>query len=123
MSHTRRQQRPHPMESKIARRPTHSAVTKQKNGCFHFLLLAVVAVGVAAAAVAVVDEARGRHVQSAEVIVAGTLAIELAGTEVDVGGAVAVHPGLGNKASGTSIAGVKGNRLEDGEHCDGFVVV
>ena len=47
---------------------------------------------------------------------AGTLAIELASTEVDVGGAIAVHPGLGDKASGASIAGVEGNRLEDGEH-------
>ena len=52
----------------------------------------------------------------AEVIVARALAIELASTEVDVGGAVAVNPGLGDKASGASIAGVEGNRLEDGEH-------
>jgi hypothetical protein len=47
---------------------------------------------------------------------AGALAVELSSTEVDVRGAVAVHPGLGNKASGTSIAGVESNRLEDGEH-------
>jgi hypothetical protein len=47
------------------------------------LLLAVVAVGVGAAAVAVVDGAGGGHVQSAEVVVAGALAVELA--EVDVG--------------------------------------
>jgi hypothetical protein len=84
--------------------------------CIASLLLAVIAVGVAAATIAVVDEARRRHVQGAEVIVAGTLAIELAGAEVDVGGAVAVHPGLGNKAGGASIAGVESNRLEDGEH-------
>eukprot|EP00291_Cryptomonas_curvata_P011477 CAMPEP_0172177680 /NCGR_PEP_ID=MMETSP1050-20130122/15588_1 /TAXON_ID=233186 /ORGANISM="Cryptomonas curvata, Strain CCAP979/52" /LENGTH=47 /DNA_ID= /DNA_START= /DNA_END= /DNA_ORIENTATION= len=44
------------------------------------LLLAVIAIGVAAAAVAVVDEARGRHVEGAEVIVAGALAVELAST-------------------------------------------
>ncbi len=47
---------------------------------------------------------------------AGTLAIELASTEVDVRGAVSIHPGLGDKASRASIAGVEGNRLEDGEH-------
>ncbi len=70
----------------------------------------------AAAAVAVVDGARGRHVESAEVIVARALAVELASTEVDVGGAIAVHPGLGNKAGGASIAGVESNRLKDGEH-------
>jgi hypothetical protein len=48
--------------------------------------------------------------------VARALAVELASTEVDVGGAVAVNPGLGDKASGASIAGVEGNRLENGEH-------
>ncbi len=47
---------------------------------------------------------------------AGALAVELASTEVDVGGAVAVHPRLRDEASGASIAGVKSNRLEDGEH-------
>jgi hypothetical protein len=53
---------------------------------------------------------------SAEVIVAGALAVELASTEVDVGGAVAVHPRLRDEASRASIAGVESNRLEDGEH-------
>ena len=53
---------------------------------------------------------------SAEVIVAGTLAIELASTEVDVGGAVAVHPRLRDKASRASIASVESNGLENGEH-------
>ena len=57
-----------------------------------------------------------RTTYGAEVIVARALAIELAGTEVDVGGAVAVHPGLRHEAGGASIAGVEGNRLEDGEH-------
>ena len=55
---------------------------------------------------------------SAEVIVAGALAVELASTEVDVRGAVAVHPGLGNKASRAGVAGVESNRLENGEHGD-----
>ncbi len=32
------------------------------------------------------------------------------------GGAVAVHPALGLSAGGSSVAGVEGNRLEDGEH-------
>ena len=80
------------------------------------LLLAVIAVGVGAAAVAVVDGAGGGHVQSAEVVVAGALAVELAGAEVDVGGAVAVHPRLGLEAVGAGIAGVEGNRLEEAEH-------
>jgi hypothetical protein len=48
------------------------------------LLLAVVAVGVGAAAVAVVDEAGGGHEEGAVVVVAGALAVELAGAEVDV---------------------------------------
>ena len=52
----------------------------------------------------------------AEVIVARALAVELASTEVDVGGAVAVHPRLRHKASRAGIAGVESNRLEDGEH-------
>ena len=62
------------------------------------------------------SEARQGRTHSAVVIVAGALAVELAGTEVDVRGAVAVHPGLGNKASGAGIAGVEGNRLKNGEH-------
>ncbi len=69
-----------------------------------------------AATVAVVDGASGGHVESAEVVVAGALAVELAGAEVDVRGAVAVHPRLGLKAVGAGVAGVEGNRLEDGEH-------
>jgi hypothetical protein len=80
------------------------------------LLLAVVAVGVRAAAVAVVDGAGGGHVQGAEVVVARALAVELAGAEVDVRGAVAVHPRLGLEAVGAGIAGVEGDGLEDGEH-------
>jgi hypothetical protein len=51
--------------------------------------------------------------------VAGALAVELASAEIDVGGAVAVHPRLRDKASGASIAGVKSDGLEDGEHFDG----
>ena len=47
---------------------------------------------------------------------AGTLAVELARAEVDVRGAVAVHPRLGLKAVGAGIAGVEGDGLEDGEH-------
>ena len=46
---------------------------------------------------------------SAEVIVARALAVELASTEVDVGGAVAIHPRLLDEASGASIAGVESN--------------
>ena len=49
--------------------------------CWHSLLLAVVAVGVRAAAVAVVDGAGGGHVQGAEVVVARALAVELARAE------------------------------------------
>ena len=56
------------------------------------LLLAVVAVGVCAAAIAVVDGARGRQVKGAIEVVARALAVELAGAEVDVGRAVSVHP-------------------------------
>ena len=41
---------------------------------------------------------------------------ELAGAEVDVRGAVAVQPRLGLEAVGAGVAGVEGNRLEDGEH-------
>jgi hypothetical protein len=48
--------------------------------------------------------------------VARALAVELASTEVDVGGAVAVDPRLRDKASRASIAGVKSNRLKNGEH-------
>ena len=73
------------------------------------LLLAVVAVGVRAAAVARVDVAGGGHVQGAVEVVARALAVELAGTEVDVRGAVAVHPRLGLKAVGAGVAGVEGN--------------
>ena len=47
---------------------------------------------------------------------ARALAVELASTEVNVRGAIAVHPGLGNKASRASIAGVEGNRLKNREH-------
>ena len=43
------------------------------------LLLAVVAVRVGAATVAVVDKARGRHPEGAVVVVAGGLAVEVAG--------------------------------------------
>jgi hypothetical protein len=53
---------------------------------------------------------------SAPEVVTAALAVELAGAVVDVGGAVAVHPRLRDKASGTSIASVKGNRLKEGEH-------
>jgi hypothetical protein len=80
------------------------------------LLLAVVAVGVRAAAVARVDVARGGHVEGAVEVVARALAVELAGAEVDVRSAVAVHPRLGLKAVGAGIAGVEGDGLEDGEH-------
>ena len=71
-----------------------------------------------AAAVAVVDEARGRHVEGAGEVMARALAVELAGAEVDVRGAVAVHPRLGLDAVGAGVAGVEGDRLEDGEHDD-----
>jgi hypothetical protein len=73
------------------------------------LLLAVVAVGVRAAAVARVDIAGGGHVKGAVEVVARALAVELAGAEVDVRGAVAVHPRLGLKAVGAGVAGVEGN--------------
>jgi hypothetical protein len=73
------------------------------------LLLAVVAVGVRAAAVARVDVAGGGHVEGAVEVVAGALAVELAGAEVDVRGAVAVHPRLGLEAVGAGVAGVEGN--------------
>ncbi len=49
-------------------------------------------------------------------VVAAALAVELASTVVDVGGAVAVHPRLRDKASRASVAGVKSNRLKEGEH-------
>eukprot|EP00960_Hanusia_phi_P028570 747477-Hanusia_phi.AAC.2 len=39
----------------------------------------------------------------------GTLSVELAGSKVDVGGSVAVHPGLRLDAGGAGVAGVKGN--------------
>jgi hypothetical protein len=84
------------------------------------LLLAVVAIGVGAATVAVVDGAGGGHVEGAKVVVAGPLAVELARAEVDVRGAVAVHPRLGLKAVGAGIAGVEGDGLEKGEHGDGL---
>jgi len=80
------------------------------------LLLAVVAVGVRAAAIAVVDGTSRGHVEGAEVVVAGALAVELARAEVDVRGAIAIHPRLGLEAVGTSIAGVEGNRFQDREH-------
>jgi hypothetical protein len=72
---------------------------------------------VRAAAVAGVDVAGGGHVEGAGEVVAGALAVELAGAEVDVRGAVAVDPRLGLKAVGAGVAGVEGDRLEDGEHC------
>ena len=59
---------------------------------------------------------RNDSTHSAEVIVARALAVELASTVVDVGGAVAVHPRLRHKTGRASIAGVESNRLEDGEH-------
>ncbi len=102
------------------------------------LLLAVVSIGVAAATVGVVHGAERRVVQlqqrmsfhtiltyrldrqfqtySAPEVITAALAVELAGTVVDVGGAVAVDPLLRDKTSGASIAGVESNRLEDGEH-------
>jgi hypothetical protein len=61
------------------------------------LLLAVVAVGVGAAAVAVVDEAGGGHEEGAVVVVAGALAVELAGAEVDV---LRIARGPGSDARG-----------------------
>jgi hypothetical protein len=64
-------------------------------------------------------ENRGVTAYRAPEVVTAALAVELASTVVDVGGAVAVHPRLRNKTSGTSIAGVEGNRLENSEH---FVV-
>ena len=73
------------------------------------LLLAVVAVGVRAAAVARVYIAGGGHVEGAVEVVARALAVELAGAEVDVRGAVAVHPRLGLKTVGAGVAGVEGN--------------
>ncbi len=42
---------------------------------------------------------------------ARSLAVELAGAEVDVGGAVAVHPGLGDGSGGAGIAGVESDGL------------
>ena len=80
------------------------------------LLLAVIAVGVGAAAVAGVDVAGGGHVEGAVEIVARALAVELAGAEVDVRGAVAVDPRLGLETVGAGVAGVEGNRLEEAEH-------
>ena len=59
---------------------------------------------------------REQGTYSAEVVVAGALAVELAGAEVDVRGAVAVHPRLGLEAVGAGVAGVEGDGLEDGEH-------
>merc|ERR1719263_55312 len=50
------------------------------------LLLAVIAVGVRAATVAVVDEAGGGHPEGAVVVVAGVLAIEVASAIGDVSG-------------------------------------
>jgi len=50
-------------------------------------------------------------------VVARALAVELAGAEVDVRGAVAVHPRLGLKAVGAGVAGVESDGLKDGEHC------
>jgi hypothetical protein len=50
---------------------------------------------------------------SAVVVVAGTLAVELAGAEVDVGGSVAVHPGLGDGSGGAGISGVESDRLSE----------
>ena len=91
--------------------------------CSGNLLLAVVAVSVAAATIAVVDETGRRHVQSAKVIVARALAIELASTEVDVGGAVAVHPGLRNKTRRARVAGIESNRLKNREHFGSWLKV
>jgi len=79
------------------------------------LLLAVVAVGVGAAAVAVVDEAGGGHEEGAVVVVAGALAVELAGAEVDVRGAVAVDPLLGDGAVRAGVAGVSRTSLLEGD--------
>lgn len=50
---------------------------------------------------------------SAVVVVARALSVELAGTEVDVRGAVAVHPALGDGARRSSIAGIKGDGLSE----------
>ena len=47
---------------------------------------------------------------------ARALAVELAGAEVDVRGAVAVHPRLGLEAVGAGVASVEGNRLKEAEH-------
>ena len=47
---------------------------------------------------------------------AGTLSVELSRAEVDVGGSVAVNPGPRLDTVGTSVAGIEGDRLEDGEH-------
>ena len=71
------------------------------------LLMAVVAVGVGAAAVAVVDGAGGGHVQGAEEVVAGALAVELAEAVADVAaGLVVRNELLGLEASGAGIAHV-----------------
>ena len=80
-----------------------------------YLLLAVIAVGVRAATVAGVDGARGGHVEGAREIVARPLAIKFARAEIDVRGAVAIHPRLRLKAVGAGIAGVESDGLEEGE--------
>eukprot|EP00287_Rhodomonas_sp_CCMP768_P016890 CAMPEP_0202818176 /NCGR_PEP_ID=MMETSP1389-20130828/8144_1 /ASSEMBLY_ACC=CAM_ASM_000865 /TAXON_ID=302021 /ORGANISM="Rhodomonas sp., Strain CCMP768" /LENGTH=143 /DNA_ID=CAMNT_0049490491 /DNA_START=212 /DNA_END=644 /DNA_ORIENTATION=- len=84
------------------------------------LLLAVVAVGVRAGTVAVVDEAERRVVQVASAV-AGALAVELASTEVDVGGTVAVHPALRFEAVGARVAHVGARGGDDlGDDLGGF---
>ena len=81
-----------------------------------YLLLAVIAVGVRAAAIARIDRTRRRHVEGARKVVPRPLAVELARTEVDVRGAVTVDPRLRLKAVGSGVAGVEGHGFEQRKH-------
>lgn len=75
------------------------------------LLLAVIAVGVGAGAVAVVDETEGGVPVVAREVVAGTLAVELAEAVADVAaGLVVGHELLGLEAAGAGIAHVNAGR-------------
>jgi len=66
----------------------------------------------------VAAERKKTYVTSA---VAGSLSVELAGTEVDVRGAVAVHPRLGLEAVGAGIAEIGARGGDDlGDNLGGF---
>ena len=55
------------------------------------------------------SRSKSASTHSAREVVAGALAVELAGAEVDVRGAVAVDPRLGLEAVGAGVAGVEGD--------------